>query len=718
MMYARSLLERARAFLEAGVLDHADVYSVALVAPRYGEHDPERLLGLAFAARAPRIGHVGVDLTLLAEHIDAERAEREAARTDSTRRALALEGPLAHERFLADDSSADDSPTLPWPEDAAAWAEATLGSSLVGAPQEPHTPFVRQPLGARTLLLTRRMYREQERLVAGIHARLGRTLPAVPGLATTLAALFPEATDDEARRAVEIAARRPLALIVGGPGTGKTYSVSRLLAALLASTGGSDSGRLQVALAAPTGKAAARMQEALREAMQTSSDATTDVFATTREAILALPAETLHRLIGIRPDGTCRHHATNPLPADLVVVDEVSMVDLQLMRQLVEALRPEARLVLLGDRDQLASVEAGSVLADLIEAAARSPLAEHVQTFTVSRRFASAPDIGLVAACLQSYETKQPDVLERTRTEDDRLALAVSVLCGETRASGERDARTGAGAGVEAPGEGGGAYHPTRRVEHLGAPSRPERGSARPTPSQLEQLVAPYLRGFFALAPAPPAKGRPENDLFHPGYAGILARYRANGSWKEELREPEVQRAVLDAFDGYRVLAVHRAGPLGVAGLERELAAAVRAHLGARGEGGRHWVGRPILITRNAYDVGLMNGDVGIVLPTRDGNAAVFPAAEGQGVRAVATARLPPHDGALVMTVHKSQGSQFDRVALVLAGRVSTIQTRELVYTGVTRARNQLAWLGEADELRVALSRRVDRISGLAALLA
>jgi exodeoxyribonuclease V alpha subunit len=203
------------------------------------------------------------------------------------------------------------------------------------------------------------------------------------------------------------------------------------------------------------------------------------------------------------------------------------------------------------------------------------------------------------------------------------------------------------------------------------------------------------------------------------GYASLLKRYLRRGArWDAALETPEVQRSILKAFEQYRVLAVHRRGPLGVSGLERALASLVREFLHGDGaDVSRHWIGRPILITENAYDVKLMNGDVGLVLPTRDGLAAVFPSEDQVGVRAVATSRLPPHEGALVMTVHKSQGSQFDRVALVLAGRPSPIQTRELVYTGVTRAKNQLAWLGTAAELRQALGLRVARASGLGELL-
>jgi exodeoxyribonuclease V alpha subunit len=731
-MNARKLFERAKPFVDAGLLDHADVYSVALVAPRYGEHDADRLLGLAFAARAPRLGHAGVDLTRVAEQVDKEREERHAARKDARHeaRAAAVEAAhgaagepdnilaTSHEGVSSDGEGEDDEDAalapLPWPADAAEWAAHTLTSALVGEPDHRHTPFVKQPLkvdgGVRTLLLTRRMYREQERLAKALHARLARSPSPVAGLDATLDTLFPKEDDTEAKRAVRVAAERTLALIVGGPGTGKTYSVSRLLAALVAepAPGGK---RLDVALAAPTGKAAARMREALREALDEGAKPALALPSEARDHLRGLPAHTLHRLLGIRSDGTCRHDKSNPLPADLVVIDEVSMVDLALMRRLVEAVREDARLVLLGDRDQLASVEAGSVLADLVDAAAHPPLAGHLQQFTTSRRFASAPDIGLVAACLQSYETRHEDLVKSPKSG---LELAVSVLRGEKHAAKEPHHGTSGAATVSsvAAPSAPTPWHARQRITHLGDADRPARGAPRPTPAQLDALVAPYLAGFYELGARRENGDSVEPDTLREGYASLVKTHCVG----RKPIAPEVQRQILDAFDRYRVLAVHRAGPLGVSGLERALANRVREYLDRKGSG-RFWVGRPILVTQNAYDVNLMNGDVGIVLWTEQGLAAVFPGDDKTSVRSVATARLPPHEGALAMTVHKSQGSQFERVALVLAGRSSPIQTRELVYTGVTRAKNQLAWLGDASELKDALDRRVTRESGLVPLL-
>ncbi len=682
----------AQPFLDQGVLSEADVFAVALAAPRFGEDDPERMLGLAVAVRAPRVGHAGVDLRRIARQVDDERRG----------------GPRRGRPGVTHGDSDGLIHALPWPCPEEAWCSRTLGSPMVGEPSERQKPFVRQRMQGRELLLTRRMYREQERLAQALLKRAEAPLARaarLPNLDGILARLFPDGGLEESAQAVRLAAERPLAIILGGPGTGKTFSVSRLLAALMAANE-ADSERgahapLSITLAAPTGKAAARMREALREA--TASDALPGlaVNAAVRARLQHLQADTLHRLLGIRPDGSCRHHADNPLSADLVVVDEVSMVDLALMRQLIEAVRPEARLVLLGDRDQLASVEAGCVLADIVEQSAEHPesaLGACVVRFTKSRRFAASPDIGLVASCIQSDVPNHPDLTAGMNRRDERLALACSVLAGEAHASAEW-ARGH-------PSEQG-----ALRITQLGHPERLPKGPARPSDAQLAELVRPYLEGFSLITNA--------GMVPVPGYAALLREQRiGRRRFSPALAEPGVQRAIVDAFERYRVLAVHRRGPLGVEGLERALSERVHAFLyDSSEEPPRHWIGRPILITENAYDVGLMNGDVGIIFPSETGLCAVFPSADHGGIYSVSTSRLPPHEGALAMTVHKSQGSQFDRIALVLAGRPSPIQTRELVYTGVTRAKNQLTWLGSWAELTEALATPVERASGLAPLL-
>ncbi|HOU89754.1 MAG TPA: exodeoxyribonuclease V subunit alpha [Polyangiaceae bacterium] len=682
----------AQPFLDAGVLSPADYHTVALTAPRYGEADPERLLGLAFAVRAPRRGHAGVDLRRIREDVEAELALRHQT-------------PGAAASDPAPDDDEEPPAPLPWPSDAD-WPERVRGSPMVrepprelGAelPPDARCPFVRQRIGDGELFLTLRMYREQERIARVIRARASQPVPEAARIAELdrwLAALFPTSDGQENAAAVRLAAERCLALVVGGPGTGKTFSLARLLAVLVAAE---DPARpLGIALAAPTGKAAVRMVEAIAEAIAPDAPGAGALAAVldarVRERLQRLEASTLHRLLGVRPDGTVRHHAGSPLAAEVVVVDEVSMVDLVLMRQLVEALLPDARLVLLGDRDQLASVEAGCVLADLVGSGHDSPLSASTVRFTHSHRFGSAPDIALVAACLQSHASSHDELPQgdSAAAEQERLALAVEVLTGARHAKQEA--------------------HPARRITWLQGPVRRPGQRARPSAEQLRALVAGYLEGFERLRP----EGTSEAV---PGYvAELLAEAR-----RDALEQPAKQRVVLEAFARYRVLTAHRRGPLGVAGLNRALTGLLRERLAEAGhwrrEGG-HWLGQPLLVTVNSYDVGLLNGDTGLVLPLPGGAlGAVFPGDGPREIRQFPLSRLPDHDDALAMTVHKAQGSQFERVAFVLAGTPSSIQTRELAYTAVTRAQNQLVWLGDEAELRDALGRRLQRASGLEELL-
>ncbi len=642
---------RAGLMRAGGVLLPQDLLLVDAVAPRFGESDPEVLLGLAFAVRAPRVGHVGVHLPSLSGRVDDERAT-----------------------WRSWSPPPEGESPLDWPDPADAWEAAVLASPMVGLPEQTGRPFVLQRLGeGSSLVMTRRMWREQERLAEAL--RLLASSPAQPTgeqLERALEILF-EGEDSEGSRAVRRAAERRLTVITGGPGTGKTYSIKRLIALLL----GAADRPVRVELAAPTGKAAARMAEAIAEDL-----AELPVDPEVRQALAGLRPRTLHKLLGVRRDGSSRHGSEAPLPADLVVVDEASMIDLALMRRLLEAIPTTGRLVLLGDRDQLASVEAGTVLADLVgpvldgPVAADQPLREAVVSFRTNHRFGRAPTVAALVAALQ-------------RRVDDRLGQVDRWMRGTEVAAGETTAD---------------------RVTHVGLPP-----DGRPTEQQLDRLAGPYL----------------DED----GFVGALAAaVRAHGPDGDGLRAHAFHAELLRRLGSYRVLAVHRRGPLGVEGLERAMVHRARSALDAArrahealpdravaplpAEVGQ-WLGRPILVTRNSYEVGLVNGDIGIVLPTEGGLAAVFPSVAG-GVgptRSVALSRLPEHTGAFAMTVHKSQGSQFPRIALVLAGRDSPIQTRELVYTAITRTSSRLDWLGCPLELRRALRRRVGRASGLGDLL-
>ncbi len=427
-----------------------------------------------------------------------------------------------------------------------------------------------------------RRYRDYERRVAeDLARRAAHTRPLDASLAARLDQAFP---DPGQRAAARVALERGLGLISGGPGTGKTHTLARIIDLLL-----DGNPELVIGLAAPTGKAATRMAEALAAAG------------------VPLPetgAMTLHRLLGMRPDGSCRHGHGDPLALDVLAVDEASMIDLALMARLLDALPPAARLILIGDRDQLAAVEAGAVFADLCASPA---LAECVGVLTTRFRFGGT--IGTLADAL--------------RAGDADAALDLLHAGGE-----EID------------------WRPAGDVRDLAAAAR-----------------AGYRRLHAALA-----EGSSPDELF-------------------------------ERFSAFRVLCAHRHEAQTI---NRMLA------------GGERVVpGMPMMVTRNDPLLRLFNGDVGLALPdpTDGGLKACFPFPEG--FRWLPFSRLPAWEAAWAMTVHKSQGSEFSEVLLALPEEDSPVLTRELVYTGVTRARNKVALWASAGALRTALSRRAERMSGL-----
>jgi exodeoxyribonuclease V alpha subunit len=380
-----------------------------------------------------------------------------------------------------------------------------------------------------------------------------------------------------------------LDLITGGPGTGKTTSLARIIGALQA---GNPS--LRIALAAPTGKAAARMTEALQAAGVATEGG----------------AQTLHRLLGMRADGSgFRHRRERPLACDVLVVDEASMIDLSLMAHLLDALPASARLILLGDRDQLAAVEAGAVFADLCE----SPrLAESVTLLTTSYRFGDDSGIG---------------------------RLADSLRCGDAEAACAQ--------------------------LHVGGEDldwQPH-GEFRALVATVRDQYQPYLDGVAA--------GLPPAELF-------------------------------EQFGRFRVLCAHRQD---VATINRALTV---------GSGQRPTAGMPLLVLRNDSLLRVFNGDIGLVLPDpADGSLKACFVGASDGPRWIPLSRLPDWEPAWAMTVHKSQGSEFAEVLLVLPVADSPVTTRELVYTGVTRAKRRvMLWTDEA-VLRAAIERRAERMSGL-----
>lgn len=525
-------------------------------------------------------------------------------------------------------------------------------------------------------LLYLRRYREYERRLAVGLRRIGgqsavvdsrpRTATDAPAahdpaaLAPLFARLFPQAADgdgdDRQARAAATALRHPLLLVTGGPGTGKTTTTARLLVLRVAQALQAGAPAPRIALAAPTGRAAERMAESVRHAVQALTAQGIDA-----ALLAALPTAgtTLHRLLGTIPDSaTFRHHVDNPLPFDVVVVDEASMIDLPLIVKLVEAVADGARLVLLGDPDQLPSVEAGDVLSGILRAAG--------------------------------------DGASIARDDAD----ALRALLGPRRGD----------ASDTAPA------FPGRHV-HL------QRGYRQSAALDLGPLANAVRDGDTATALSLLRAGQLQGVHFHEADPDPLRTHRDHllAHWTALVDSTDPADAL--ALAGrLRLLTAVREGPQGARSLNARIeamlsgtgAAAGGARRGSASNQGAYFHGRLLLVTENSYRHHLFNGDIGICLADVSGTVmAWFPGDDARTPRPFHPAALPAHESAFAMTVHKAQGSEFDAVWLVLPERFNRVLSRELVYTGMTRARRALHVVGSADVIADALSRHAGRWSGL-----
>ncbi len=426
-----------------------------------------------------------------------------------------------------------------------------------------------------------------------------------------------KAEQDLQQLAIETAVARRFVVISGGPGTGKTTTVLKILRRLMS---GADGAGLRIALAAPTGKAAARLQESLRSARESYAEGNT----------LPKSVSTLHRLLGSRPGSVFfRHDSKNPLPVDVMIVDEASMVSLTLMAKLFDALPASARIILLGDRYQLASVEPGAVLGEIADAASEPASPLHGSLVTLQKNYRFGDDSAIAKLC------------ELVRTGQVNPALEV-----------------------------------------LLSNSTPELGSALvPKPGQLPLTLREHVIA---------------------GYSGYLRAGSVGNALKEFLR--------------FRVLCAMRVGPYGVVKLNRAIESILRKE-GLIAGGQQTYAGMPVMVTRNDYQLHLFNGDIGILWPDESGALAVWFSDVDGSLRQVSPPRLPEHELAYAMTVHKGQGSEFENVLLILPADESPVLTRELLYTGLTRARARVdVWYRE-ESLRAAIGRQIQRDSGLRARL-
>ncbi len=614
-MTSESLALRAtgvlRDFNRAGVLSAADVHVAQRVGALSGEDDEAVLLALALTVRSTRHGSVVLDLATAQASTSADAD--------------------------VDDAAQPEDIALSWPQE---WVGRCGASPLIGGALRME--------GAR-LWLAR--YWDQEALVAS--ELLSRSATASDDLDPDLLRdgldrLFPG--DADQRSAAAVCALARVAVLAGGPGTGKTTTVSRLLALLR-----EQHPEWRIALAAPTGKAAARLEEAVRSSTRALSP-------DDRERLGELSATTLHRLLGWRPEARTlfRHDRTNRLPYEVVVVDESSMVSLTLMARLLEALRPTTRLVLVGDPAQLASVEAGAVLDDLVHtdvAGGRTPgRAAALSSLLPGTDSAPVVPDGPGAALRDGIATLL--VNHRFPADGGIARLSAAILAGDG-----------------------------------------------------EQALAVLLDDAL-----PDVHLVPLADDELPG-ADQLAAVRADveraGSVMHEAAASGQAAASLAALESHRLLCAHRRGLRGVAywsGLVSRWLAEVQPVVPC--EDG-HYVGEPLLITTNDYDVGLYNGDTGIVYDDKErGLTAAF--ARGGAPIVVPLVRLGAVSRLHAMTVHRSQGSQFDVVTVVLPPADSPLGTRETLYTAVTRAVSKVRLIGAPEAVLAACARPAARASGLA----
>lgn len=594
--------------VEKRLLRPLDIQFARLVAT---ESQPALLLAAACVSAEAGEGHVCLPLSNLCE--DSLFAGRQPALAQAIWQAA---------------GAPDD-----WPSRLADWSAVSDGSRV--------TPLV---LSNQRLYLHRLWYSEG-RVADFFAAQEIKTAFDMRAAGDVLNSLFGDQPENWQKIAAAVALTRKTAVISGGPGTGKTTTVAKLLAALIRL----NPGALRIQLAAPTGKAAARLTESLGRALQE--------LVVSDEERRRFPAEatTLHRLLGAQPDTQrLRYHAGNPLHLDVLVVDEASMVDLSMMAKLIAALPAHARVVFLGDRDQLASVEAGAVLGDIC----RCTESGYSQ--------ARAEQLALLTGCtLQGSDNRQAPVVR------DSICLL--------QKSYRFDASSGIGQLAKAINRGD-----AEQVRAVFAAAHEDVSFQTLNSAEAYQVML---------------------DEVAQGYQPFLQLIRRQAPPAE----------VIAAFGRYQLLCALRDGPFGVQGLNQRIEQRLMQlqHIRRPGMGSRWYEGRPVMITRNDSALGLFNGDIGITLRDEEGNLKVFFPLPDGSIKAIQPSRLPSHETAWVMTVHKSQGSEFDHTALVMPTQFLPLLTRELVYTAITRARKQLTIYSEPGVFKRAVQLQTQRRSGL-----
>ncbi len=532
------------------------------------------------------------------------------------------------------------------------WLEKLQASPAVGSPGEIR-PLI---LDTHHRLYLYRYWEYEHTIASSIQHRIENPISDLDlkQLKRVLDRLFPNTEQpkvDWQKIAAAVACLKHFCVITGGPGTGKTFTVTKVLALLLELLAGQ---RLQIYLAAPTGKAAARLQDALEQSRDRINCAET--------IKRAFPSEvfTLHRLLKpIKGSPYFRHNAENPLLADVVVVDEASMIDLALMAKLLRAVPEKARLIFIGDKDQLASVEAGSVLGDICDR-------------DVMHGF-SAP------FKKQVQEISGENIEAAVHTSDTKFGLQDSIVVLH------KSYRFAAGSGIGALSRAVKRGDADAALGFLGGSSE-------------KSLAWQHLKS--------------DAHLMEALSAQIVSAYRPYLTARDAVE-------ALHRLERFKILCVLNVGPLGVHAVNRLAEQVLSRHKLIQPDpmAENSWyTGRPVLITRNHYPLGLFNGDIGITRPpvdTQNRKQVVYFRAPDGGTRRFLPHQLPAHETVYAMTIHKSQGSEFDEVLLILPNKDIPILTRELVYTALTRARRKITIWGTPQILRSALNRKIQRTSGL-----
>lgn len=529
------------------------------------------------------------------------------------------------------------------------WLQILQNSPAVSDGSQP-TPLVLQ----QERLYLQRIWQYEGDVVQFIASDSVATAVDESLLRKTLDHLFGAAGTeiDWQKVAAAVAVTRRIAVISGGPGTGKTTTVAKLLTALIQLSQGQ---RLRIQLAAPTGKAAARLTESLGKAIRQLP------LSEDERKLFPDQASTLHRLLGAQPNSQrLRYHRGNPLNLDVLVVDEASMVDLPMMARLVAALPAKARVVFLGDRDQLASVEAGAVLGDICRFAELGYSEQRAEQLTQ-----------LTGCKLTSEVLPDGACSDATNVRDSLCLLRKSYRFDEKSGIGQLAQAVNAGKYRHALSVLSGTYTDIERFPLV-------------DPEDYQILLEACVAG----------------------YQHYLEQVAASAHAVDILAE----------FGRYQLLCALRTGPFGVSGLNERIEQVLhRKGLIRRpsGPSGRWYAGRPVMIELNDSALGLFNGDIGVALYDSEGELRVYFQLPDGSIKSIQPSRLPKHETAYAMTVHKSQGSEFEHTALVLPNTFMPVLTRELVYTAITRARQRLTLYCSDTVLSNAIRTPTLRLSGL-----